>query len=70
MCEIAEINRILKGVEDRQTGELGGVNDEVLETIRAQWEGFCGIAARVGKLREWAGEVKSVVERRLRAGRM
>lgn len=68
--EIAEIDRMLKGVEDGQTGGLGSANDEVLETIRAQWEGFCGMAARVGKLREWAVEVKSVAERRLRAGRV
>jgi hypothetical protein len=46
-----------------------GAGDEVMETIRAQWEGFCGLAARVGKLRERAAEVKIAVERGLRGGR-
>jgi hypothetical protein len=68
--EIAEIDRMLKAVEEGQTGGLGSASDEVLQTIRAQWEGFCGLAARVGKLRERAEEVKIVVDRRLRGGRV
>ena len=68
--EIAEIDRMLKAVEEGQTGGSGSASDEVLQTIRAQWEGFCGLAARVGKLRERAEEVKIVVERRLRGGRV
>jgi hypothetical protein len=50
-------------------GGEGDAGDEVMETIRAQWEGFCGLAARVGKLRERAAEVKIAVERGLRGGR-
>jgi hypothetical protein len=67
--EIAEIDRMLKAVEDGQMGGEGGAGDEVMETIRAQWEGFCGLAARVGKIRERAAEVKIAVERGLRGGR-
>ena len=67
--EIAEIDRMLKAVEEGQMGGEGGAGDEVMETIRAQWEGFCGLAARVGKLRERAAEVKIAVERGLRGGR-
>lgn len=74
--EIAEIDRMLKAVEEGQmSGSSGGgtINSasvEVLETIRAQWDGFCGLAARVGKLRERAAEVKIAVERGLRGGRL
>ena len=69
--EIAEIDRMLKAVEEGQVGVSGNsVSEEVLETIRAQWDGFCGLAARVGKLRERAAEVKIVVERGLRGGRL
>jgi hypothetical protein len=69
--EIAEIDRMLKAVEE---GQMGGTSnsasEEILETIRAQWDGFCGLAARVGKLRERAAEVKIAVERGLRGGRL
>jgi hypothetical protein len=68
--EIAEIDRMLKAVEEGQMSGMGSASDEILETIRAQWEGFCGLAARVGKLRERAGEVKIMVERGLRGGRV
>lgn len=68
--EIAEIDRMLKAVEEGQMSGMGNASDEILETIRAQWEGFCGLAARVGKLRERAGEVKIMVERGLRGGRV
>jgi hypothetical protein len=63
--EIVEIDRMLKAVEE---GQVAGndVGEEVLETLRAQWDGFCGLAARVGKLRERAMEVKVAVERGLR----
>lgn len=68
--EIAEIDRMLKAVEEGQIGGAGGAGEEIAETIRAQWEGFCGLAARVGKLRERAAEVKIAVERGLRGGRL
>jgi hypothetical protein len=68
--EISEIDRMLKAVEEGQMGGVGSAGDEISETIRAQWEGFCGMAARVGKLRERAAEVKIAVERGLRGGRL
>ena len=68
--EIAEIDRMLKAVEEGQLGAGGSASDEIMETIRAQWDGFCGLAARVGKLRERAGEAKIIVERGLRGGRL
>lgn len=68
--EITEIDRMLKAVEEGQMGVVGSAGDEIAETIRAQWEGFCGMAARVGKLRERAAEVKIAVERGLRGGRL
>jgi hypothetical protein len=68
--EIAEIDRMLKAVEEAQTGGVGNSGDEIAETIRAQWEGFCGMAARVGKLMERAAEAKIAVERGLRGGRL
>ena len=69
--EIAEIDRMLKAVEEGQLGGMASSNsDEIMETLRAQWDGFCGLAARVGKLRERAAEVKFVVERGLRGGRL
>lgn len=68
--EITEIDRMLKAVEEGQMGVIGSAGDEIAETIRAQWEGFCGMAARVGKLRERAAEVKIAVERGLRGGRL
>jgi len=61
---------MLKAVEEGQVGGLASAGDEISETIRAQWDGFCGLAARVGKVRERAGEVKIMVERGLRSGRM
>lgn len=61
---------MLKAVEENQLGMGGTAGDEVLETIRAQWDGFCGLAARVGKIRERAAEVKIGVERGLRGGRI
>lgn len=61
---------MLKAVEEGQMGVIGSAGDEIAETIRAQWEGFCGMAARVGKLRERAAEVKIAVERGLRGGRL
>jgi hypothetical protein len=69
-CELAEIDRMLKAVEENQLSMGGTAGDEILETIRAQWDGFCGLAARVGKLRERAAEVKITVERGLRGGRI
>jgi hypothetical protein len=68
--EIAEIDRMLKAVEEGQMSGASSASEEILETIRAQWDGFCGLAARVGKLRERAAEVKIVVERGLRGGRL
>ena len=68
--EIAEIDRMLKAVEEGQLNGTANASEEVLETIKAQWEGFCGLAARVGKLRERAAEVKIAVERGLRGGRL
>lgn len=68
--EITEIDRMLKAVEDGQMSAVGSAGDEIAETIRAQWEGFCGMAARVGKLRERAAEAKIAVERGLRGGRL
>lgn len=68
--EIAEIDRMLKAVEEGQMGAGVPGGDEIMETLRAQWDGFCGLAARVGKLRERAAEVKIVVERGLRGGRL
>jgi hypothetical protein len=68
--EITEIDRMLKAVEEGQMGVVGSAGDEIAETIRAQWEGFCGMAARVGKLRERAAEAKIAVERGLRGGRL
>lgn len=69
--EIAEIDRMLKAVEEAQMGGISNsASEEILETIRAQWDGFCGLAARVGKLRERAAEVKIAVERGLRGGRL
>jgi len=64
--EIQEIDRMLKTVEEGQMAGYASASDEVLETLRAQWEGFCGLAARVGKLRERAAEVKLAAERGLR----
>jgi len=62
---------MLKAVEE---GQLAGMpsssSEEIMETLRAQWDGFCGLTARVGKLRERAVEVKIVVERGLRGGRL
>ena len=68
--EIAEIDRMLKAVEEGQMGGASNASEEIMETIRAQWDGFCGLAARVGKLRERAAEVKIAVERGLRGGRL
>jgi len=68
--EIAEIDRMLKAVEEGQMGGSSSASEEIMETIRAQWDGFCGLAARVGKLRERAAEVKIAVERGLRGGRL
>lgn len=68
--EIAEIDRMLKAVEEGQLIGATGSSEEVLETIRAQWDGFCGLAARVGKLKERAAEVKIAVEKGLRGGRL
>lgn len=68
--EIIEIDRMLKAVEEGQMGVVGSAGDEIAETIRAQWEGFCGMAARVGNLRERAAKVKIAVERGLRGGRL
>jgi hypothetical protein len=68
--EIAEIDRMLKAVEEGQMGGASSASEEIMETIRAQWDGFCGLAARVGKLRERAAEVKIAVERGLRGGRL
>lgn len=68
--EIAEIDRMLKAVEEGQMGGSSSASEEIMETIRAQWDGFCGLAARVGKLRERAAEVKMAVERGLRGGRL
>jgi hypothetical protein len=68
--EITEIDRMLKAVEEGQIGTPTGASEEVLETIKTQWDGFCGLAARVGKLRERAEEVKIAVERGLRGGRL
>jgi len=64
--EITEIDRMLKAVEAGQLAASTSGNEETLQTLRAQWEGFCGLAARVGQLRERAGEVKLAVERSLR----
>jgi hypothetical protein len=63
---------MLKAVEEGQMGGAGSssASEEVLETIRAQWDGFYGLAARVGKLRERAAEVKIAVEKGLRGGRL
>jgi len=62
---------MVKAVEEGQmSGIRNNASEEILETIRAQWDGFCGLAARVGKLRERAAEVKIAVERGLRGGRL
>ena len=63
---------MLKAVEEGQMGGVIGTSasEEILETIRAQWDGFCGLAARVGKLRERVAEGKIAVERSLRGGRL
>ena len=68
--EIAEIDRMLKAVEDGQMFGMMGSNEEIMETLRAQWDGFCGLAAKVGKFRERAEEVKIAIERGLRGGRL
>jgi len=62
---------MLKAVEEGQlAGMASSSGEEIMETLRAQWDGFCGLAARVGKIRERAVEVKTVVERGLRGGRI
>ena len=68
--EIAEIDRMLKAVEEGQMGGTSSASEEIMETIRAQWDGFCGLAGRVGKLRERAAEVKIAIEKGLRGGRL
>ena len=67
--EIAEIDRMLKVVEEGQVTGATSASDEILETIRAQWDGFCGLSARVGNIRDRAAEVKMALEKGLRSGR-